>query len=306
MDIKHLEYFLALAQREHIASTADLLHISSPALSKSIAKLETEVGVRLFDRHGNYITLNDYGRTFFDYAAKTLDIYQNGLLATRQTRYDTNGTIKIVCHAYCDILRPVVADYSFLNPYVEITVVHHVNQSQAVSDDVDFMLCYGNDNRTYLERSGSWVGRELLQERCYILVSKRYREYPETCKELSIVDIKEDIFTVMWGGTFLFPDAAFNICQHAGFMPKISIKTNNLNFKLGMIGEGRAVGIVPESCAQTARQLYPDMQVFSIKEETSQRHVFLLRKKRLLSSEASRDFWDFVLDHYGLEPDEHD
>lgn len=303
MDIRHLEYFLALAQREHIASTADLLHISPAALSKSIAKLESEVGVRLFDRHGNFIKLNGYGRTFFSYAAKTLETYQDGLLAARQTRYDTNGTIKIICHAYCDILRPVVADYSFLNPGVEITVSHSSNQVKSVSEDVDFLLYYGGDSQTYWERSGTWVSRELFQEQCFLLISKQYREYPEDCTELSIADMKDDFFAVIWEGSFLFSDMAFRACQAAGFVPRISVKTNNLIFKLGVIGEGRAIGIVPESCARTAQRLYPDLRVFSMKEETARRSVYLLRKKNLLASEAARDFWNFVLEHYGLEPD---
>lgn len=306
MDIKHLEFFLALAQREHIASTADLLNISPSALSKSIAKLEQELGVALFDRHGNYIALNDYGRTFSRYAARTLEVFENGLLATRQTMYDTKGVIKIICHAYCDILRPVVADYSFLNPNVELTVSHHVNQGDFLPENVDFLLCYGQDSQTFWEKSGSWVGQELFQEQCHLLISKQYRTYPDNCDELSILDVKNDLFAVMWDGSFLSSDMAFKICQAAGFVPKVTVKTNNLIFKLGIVGEGRAVAIVPESCAKTAQQLYPDLQIFHIAEASAQRPVYLLRKKRLLSSEAAQDFWDFVLEYYDLEPDVRD
>ena len=306
MDIKHLEYFLALAQREHIASTADLLNISPSALSKSITKLEQELGIGLFDRHGNYITLNDYGRTFFSYAAKTLEVYENGLLATRQTMYDTKGTIKIICHAYCDILRPVTADYSFLNPNVEITVSHHVSKGDAISEEVDFLLCYGQDSQTFWEKSGTWVSQELFQEPCYLLISKRYRTYPEDCEELSILDVKDDFFAVMWDGSFLTSDLAFKICQAAGFVPKVTVKTNNLIFKIGIAGEGRAVAIVPESCAQTALRLYADLRMFRIAEAAAQRPVYLLRKKKILASEAAQDFWNFVLEYYNLEPDERD
>lgn len=306
MDIKHLEYFLALAQREHIASTADLLHISPSALSKSIAKLEQEIGVSLFDRHGNYIELNDYGRTFSRYAAKTLEVYENGMLATRQTMYDTKGVIKIICHAYCDILRPVVADYSFLNPNVELTVSHHVNQGDTILEGVDFLLCYGQDSQTFWEKTGSWVGQKLFQEQCYLLISKRYRAYPDDREELSILDVKDDLFAVMWDGSFLSSDTAFKVCQAAGFVPKVSIKTNNLIFKLGIAGEGRAVAIVPESCAKTAQRLYPDLQIFRVSEASAQRSVYLLRKKKLLCSEAAQDFWDFVLEYYGLEADHRD
>ena len=66
MTLQQLEYFRILAKYENINSAAKRIHISQPALSMSIKKLETELGYRLFDRTGNSIRLNYRGSQFLE------------------------------------------------------------------------------------------------------------------------------------------------------------------------------------------------------------------------------------------------
>jgi len=68
MDLTTLEYFIKVAQTQHISRAAVELNISQPALSANIRKLENELGVSLFDRRGKFIVLNEYGRVFLKYA----------------------------------------------------------------------------------------------------------------------------------------------------------------------------------------------------------------------------------------------
>ena len=53
MELKQIEYFLQLAQMQHVSQAADFLNISQPTLSKSLSNLEKDLGVPLFDRVGN-------------------------------------------------------------------------------------------------------------------------------------------------------------------------------------------------------------------------------------------------------------
>ncbi|WP_248930714.1 LysR family transcriptional regulator [Paenibacillus hamazuiensis] len=64
MEWQQLEYFQTLAQMQHVTRAAEHLCLSQPALSRSIARLEEELGVPLFDRQGRTIVLNRYGRLF--------------------------------------------------------------------------------------------------------------------------------------------------------------------------------------------------------------------------------------------------
>ena len=67
MELIQLKYFKTVAQTGKIADAAQALFISAPALSTSISRLEKELGVSLFDRTGNKITLNQQGQIFLRY-----------------------------------------------------------------------------------------------------------------------------------------------------------------------------------------------------------------------------------------------
>ena len=61
MEIRVLRYFLTVAREENITKAAEVLHITQPALSRQLAQLEEELGVKLFDRGTRKITLTDEG-----------------------------------------------------------------------------------------------------------------------------------------------------------------------------------------------------------------------------------------------------
>ena len=64
MNIHGLRAFLTVAKLENVSKAAELLHMSQSSLSKTIAALEKELGVKLFDRNGKRLTLNNYGQRF--------------------------------------------------------------------------------------------------------------------------------------------------------------------------------------------------------------------------------------------------
>lgn len=72
MNIDKLNYFLTVAELGNITRAAEKLHITQPALSKVIHRIEEEVGANLFDRTGNRIVLNEYGLALRDYAEKAI------------------------------------------------------------------------------------------------------------------------------------------------------------------------------------------------------------------------------------------
>lgn len=78
MDLLQLQYFLKLANVQHVSKTAELLHISQPSLSATIKKLEVELGVPLFTRKGRSITLSPYGEAYKVYVEDAFLALENG------------------------------------------------------------------------------------------------------------------------------------------------------------------------------------------------------------------------------------
>ena len=73
-----LQYFKAVAELQHMTKAAQVLSLSQPALSRSIAKLEEELGVPLFERKGKTLRLNRYGKLFLKSVDRATQAIEEG------------------------------------------------------------------------------------------------------------------------------------------------------------------------------------------------------------------------------------
>lgn len=306
MDLKQIDYFLELARQEHVSATADFFRISQPALSKSIASLEKELGVRLFDRYGNHIRLNEAGRQFVEYARRSRELLQSGFLAARESMYEMQGSVRISCLTFSGILTPCALEYQRLNPRVKLILEQSYmdTMEEGILGRNDFLLCaVSGENDHFLKNDQSWAARPLFSEEMYLVISPRYREYPDSIDSLSMKELRDEWFVTIPQRTLFFSDITYQLCYQAEFAPKVAWQTNDFLTKITIVGEGRAVCVLPECCLEQAKRMYPDLRSFRIQNAKTERTICLLRKRRLLLSETALDFWDFVLDYFGQEPD---
>ena len=78
MLLRHIHYFLAVAEHRGFTRAATALHVSQPALSQQIRQLEESLGAQLFDRSGRHIQLTDAGEAWLGYAKNALRSLEEG------------------------------------------------------------------------------------------------------------------------------------------------------------------------------------------------------------------------------------
>ena len=125
MELMQLEYFIETARREHISRTAEALNLTQPALSKSISRLEEDLGVKLFNREGKNIRLNQYGKVALRYAEQIFYNIGDMRAEIEELRGGMAGALRIGSSFPAqepNWLLGGIREFSFLNPDVSISL----------------------------------------------------------------------------------------------------------------------------------------------------------------------------------------
>jgi DNA-binding transcriptional LysR family regulator len=138
--LKDLESVLAIARRGSFRAAAIDLGMSTTALSNAIAKLETNLGVRLFNRTTRSLSLTDAGRIFVEQVGPALQEISGALEAVRSHRATPSGTLRINAFAAAaqEILSPLVLEFLRRYPQVHVDLVTEGRLVDVVGEGFDF------------------------------------------------------------------------------------------------------------------------------------------------------------------------
>jgi DNA-binding transcriptional LysR family regulator len=133
MELRQIRSFLSIAETLHFGRTAELIHLSQPALSLQIRALEEEVGVRLFERNRRKTTLTAAGFAFRDDAAAALSQLEQAIRRARLAANGKLGRLRIgfISTAGREIVPQIVRQFRELNPEVELSLRNIVTAEQA-------------------------------------------------------------------------------------------------------------------------------------------------------------------------------
>ncbi len=147
MDIQQLKYFKEVAVVGKISEAAEALFISAPALSTSVSRLEKELGVSLFDRAGNRITLNEQGRIFLQHTNEilhNLEIAKEELKKSLQAQADTVNIASLNSFLWINLISAFASEFPSC-------AMSYSNTSARKLDDhgfpthLSFLLSYENE-----------------------------------------------------------------------------------------------------------------------------------------------------------------
>ncbi len=226
--------------------------------------------------------------------------------------YDITDRITIDCWCFAPILWPCVAEYQRLNPLTEFTLLQSsFGQTASASDhETDFILRSSVNEAAISDSSGQfWVPQTLFGEQMVLVVGPAFPTFDDLPIDANTIDLsllRDAPFITMRVNSAFFNDITYQICQNAGFWPRILFQTDDFLLKMHIVRSGSAVAFLPNACLDDARMLCPGLKILKIKNYEAFRRICLLRKRKMLLTEAALDFWNFVLDYYNLPADERD
>lgn len=307
MEFLQMNAFVSLAQSLHMPVTAQELNTTQSHISKLIASLEAELGVKLFDRVGRGIVLNEHGKLFYEYAAGALRLMNDGQTALKGVKNSVLGTVKIGAYAFTPILHPCIRTFAQKNPQVNFYFSEVQQQNTNVLMNLTDLVLVAEKEGSYTMQSHFPVCRELLEEEFYVAISPKLFHYPKS--KTSVTDRGQSVPHDRGGPLSLLPKLGLPGEGH-GALPRHP--GSHLPYRLyhqrffhqGIhAGSGAGFALFPEVCVASALRIAPDLQILPIEDYPIRRRILIARKPREQMSSSARTFWDFLLDYYDLEPD---
>ena len=118
MELNTLRQFLVVARLEHLSRAADELHVAQPSLSRTIARLEAELGTPLFDR-ASRLRLNPAGKLFHEYVERALGELDAGRRAVADATSDGFGAVRVAAETFLALTGPLAA-FKRAYPAIEV------------------------------------------------------------------------------------------------------------------------------------------------------------------------------------------
>lgn len=252
MELRHLRYFVTVAEELHFGRAAEKLHISQPPLSMQIRSLETELGVMLLNRTRRHVSLTQAGQAFLQEARQILARIEQAVLVTRRAGRGEIGELAVgfISVADYNVLPIVLREFRHRFPLVNLTLRESTTDAQiedlrAGRIDVGFVL--PPINEPALESVS------ILREPLIAALPERHPLAQKRGK-LVLANLKDAPF-------ILFPrpmapglyDAVVSFCRSAGFSPRVEQEAVQMQTIVSLVSAELGVALIPASLTNLRR-----------------------------------------------------
>ena len=252
IELRHIRYFLAVAEEGSINAGALRLGISQPPLSNQIRQLESWLQVVLFRRTAKGVELTPAGEEFFEHARGLLDRLDRGIAAARYIERATGGRLQLGCissvyrlygHSLVDAIE---AAFSSLRP--KLAVMSASEQIQALlTDTIDLGIV-----STAVKEPG--IHTRVLFE-APLVVALPVAHPLTTRAKVSLNDITAEIGVAPGvGSDFSYRQQASNIFKRRGLAASSLAEVSDITLLMQLIEAGMGLGLVPDCIT---RRNYP-------------------------------------------------
>jgi len=247
ISINFIRYFVSLIDCGKFSIAAEHLHLSQPALSKSIMTLENQLGTELLKRYHHTFELTDVGHYFYESSVYFLGIYDDFLSNIEsRTRSPYSGTVRVSSSGvvldmfFPNIIRRLSRDY----PSIRI-----FTREEDTTSSIQAILSHKADIGTGLyplprSYQNSFVSHHLLSSTFHIVLPK---EHPLAEREQ--VHVKDlDNQNVLTPGQYSFIHQEFHrVCEENHSRPNIVCSCSQIQFLLNLASSGSGLAVLPDA-----------------------------------------------------------
>lgn len=245
MELRHLHYFITVAEELHFSRAAERLHISQPPLSQQIQNLEDEFGVKLFERTKRQVHLTEAGKVFLEHCYLVLAQLEQAVAVTQQIGRGEVGrlVISFVGTAMYTLLPKIFRVFREQFPAVELRL-HELTTAQQIQALYDKQIDVG------IVRSA--ISEPGLSVECFLpesLVLALPETHPLSAQAQVSLSLLANESFVLFPAKLgpLFYEQIIRSCQQAGFYPKVAQEAVQMQTIVGLVAAGLGIAIVPAS-----------------------------------------------------------
>ncbi|WP_227317500.1 LysR family transcriptional regulator [Cedecea davisae] len=285
IELRHLRYFVAVAQELHFGRAAARLRISQPPLSQQIQTLEQQVGARLLARTNRSVNLTAAGQQFLNDARLILNQVDAAAARAARLHQGETGELRIGFTSSAPFIKAVSDSLSaFRRRYPDVHIqMREVNTREQIAPLNDGELELGLMRNTKLPETLDWT--LILREPLLAMV---HREHPLACaSSVSLKQLAKEPFVFFdpHVGTGLYDDIV-GLLHRNDIVPYITQEVGEAMTIIGLVSAGLGVSILP---ASFQRIRLSDVVWLPIEEQEAQSELWLVwPKHRELSAAAKR------------------
>ncbi|MDF0605189.1 LysR family transcriptional regulator [Neisseriaceae bacterium TC5R-5] len=259
MNLRQIEFALALAEEESFTRAAARCHTVQSALSHQIAKLEESFGARLFERNSRSVVLTTAGQTFLIYARQLQVAAQRLQDEMAAATGEIRGSLKIgsIATLYAIDLPYYVARYYQQHPQVDMSITHQGSElllAQLPTHEIDIAFV------------GLWAGERLEQDhstKCFnihvlaeealvAIVSPHHPLAHESELTLQALSDENMVDYPRQSKARIQTDQAF---EAQGLKRRVSFEVQHIQWQEHLVRQGIAVALVPQSASAHLQQV---------------------------------------------------
>ncbi len=245
LELRHLRYFMAVADELHFRKAAEKLFISQPGLSRQIKELEANLQLQLFERHNRKVMLTTAGQYLYAELDRIFKQLDSAFTYTKLLHdgYEGNLNFGYVGSAMHDVIPKFLLSIREQFPKITFDLKEMDNQEQ-IDDIIHQQIDFGF---VRLEKVPRGIEIHPVHQDTFSLVlPKRHPINPTNFK--SLLQLKDEPF-ILFDASYSvsYYNRVMKIFEDSGFVPKISHKTTHANTIYSLVENNFGVSIVPTS-----------------------------------------------------------